>query len=930
MNRARLIAWSAVAAFAAIAVLALVVEAQQTAYLRVDNPFALAPVMVPKYTRVDAGVLSPANTAWGGEGRIAGNAITHCMLYNTGDGGWQDICPVGTGSSSTLWERNDAGTLYPKADAGAGPVQVGTSGTGSALSLINAVKSGTGANTGYFGCENRSQSATAGKGCDYSFRMEDGSGNHVEQARISSTLDATATTPNTTLFTSSALQFLTRGGSTPTTLSEWMRLTSTGRFGLGTTTPGELGTLIDTLNTIKADVYASTNAFHALRVFNNSTGSSAGAFLYAQSESAAGEIGAFPTAAAGTFAGVSRGDSVIFRSTQVLPGSKMFVGTGTSSPLYIMTNDTLSMTVDTSQHVGVNTLTPGALGTAIDAAATIWFDVVSGADISHSARVYDSNSGTSSAANQFIQSNSAALGISAFSSTYAGTIAGVALADAVIVRSTSAVPATNFLIGTGSSAPLYLITNDIVGLSISTGQVVNIPGLTASKGVFTDVSSNLTSTGTLGVAQGGTSLATLTAHALYVGNGASAPTALAIGATGDCLNGNTGADPSWGSCSSGAVTSVTGTTNQITASPTTGDVILTLPAVVVAPGSLASTTDLKAGTTLTLNSGTGTTVKVAHGGSPASWSQVSLTADVTGNLPVTNLDSGTGAGATTYWSGAGTWTTPAGTGVTGSGASPRVAVWSGASALTSDVNFTWASQALTVITPAAGTTAVITHTNNDTGGRSYSSYSSANANAVGGGNFVLATDNTSGGARLMVTSSGHLVPAITNGTLDIGSATAQWRTAYLGTSAIVAATTTLASNSLNSTGSFSFNTTNNQTITTGTGLLTAGGALTAIGILTAASDIQFSVAGKHIFSKESGAGADCSGAAVLVGGAVTVSTTCVPATTANSRILLTSQIDGGTPGWLRVSAKTASTSFSITSSSVLDTSTVAWWIVEKI
>lgn len=67
------------------------------------------------------------------------------------------------------------------------------------------------------------------------------------------------------------------------------------------------------------------------------------------------------------------------------------------------------------------------------------------------------------------------------------------------------------------------------------------------------------------------------------------------------------------------------------------------------------------------------------------------------------------------------------------------------------------------------------------------------------------------------------------------------------------------------------------------------------------------------------------GAVALVAGVATVNTTQV---TANSRIFLQSQVDGGTPGWLRVSARTVSTSFTITSSSNTDTSTVAWWLAE--
>lgn len=67
------------------------------------------------------------------------------------------------------------------------------------------------------------------------------------------------------------------------------------------------------------------------------------------------------------------------------------------------------------------------------------------------------------------------------------------------------------------------------------------------------------------------------------------------------------------------------------------------------------------------------------------------------------------------------------------------------------------------------------------------------------------------------------------------------------------------------------------------------------------------------------------GIATLVAGTKVVTTGAV---TANSRIFLTNNVPGGTPGFLRVSARTAGTSFTILSSDALDTSQIAWEIRE--
>ena len=68
------------------------------------------------------------------------------------------------------------------------------------------------------------------------------------------------------------------------------------------------------------------------------------------------------------------------------------------------------------------------------------------------------------------------------------------------------------------------------------------------------------------------------------------------------------------------------------------------------------------------------------------------------------------------------------------------------------------------------------------------------------------------------------------------------------------------------------------------------------------------------------------GVATMSGGTVTVNTTSV---TANSRIFLTIQDpNSGTPGYLWISARTPGTSFTIQSSSIIDTSIVAYEIFE--
>ncbi|MFG2848485.1 hypothetical protein ACGF12_35800 [Kitasatospora sp. NPDC048296] len=97
----------------------------------------------------------------------------------------------------------------------------------------------------------------------------------------------------------------------------------------------------------------------------------------------------------------------------------------------------------------------------------------------------------------------------------------------------------------------------------------------------------------------------------------------------------------------------------------------------------------------------------------------------------------------------------------------------------------------------------------------------------------------------------------------------------------------------------------------------------ASGNLASDLNIVAAVAGKGFQIKE-GANARM-GVSVLVAGTVTVANTSI---TASTRVQLTIQSPGGTVGVQYVSARTAGTSFTITSNNVADTSTVAWLLIE--